>query len=48
MVEMTSPSSLEASTLAACMAFSAQGTFRLDRLPVMKPRYVPPVPSMGA
>ena len=38
MVEITSPSSVPALTLAACMAFRAQGTFRLVRLPVTKPR----------
>ena len=47
MVEITSPSSLPGRTLAASMALSAQGTFRLVRLPVTKPRYDPPVPSMG-
>ena len=47
MVEMTSPSSLPGLTLAASMALSAQGTLRLVRLPVTKPRYEPPVPSMG-
>ena len=38
MVEITSPSSEAADTPAACMALSAAGTFRLTRLPVMKPR----------
>jgi len=47
MVEMTSPSSLPALTLAASMALRAAGTFRFVRFPVTKPRYVPPVPSMG-
>ena len=37
-VEISSPSSLPASTPALCMALSAQGTLRLERLPVTKPR----------
>lgn len=38
MVEIASPSSLPGRTLAASMALSAQGTFKLVRLPVTKPR----------
>jgi len=38
MVEMTSPSSVPGLTLAASMAFRAQGTLRLVRLPVTKPK----------
>ena len=38
MVEMTSPSSEPGSTPALSMALSAQGTLRLVRLPVKKPR----------
>ena len=47
MVDKTSPSSVPGSTPADCMALSAQGTFRLVRLPVTKPRYEPPAPSIG-
>ena len=47
MVEMTSPSSLLAFTFALSMASIAQGSLRLEILPVTKERYVPPAPSMG-
>jgi hypothetical protein len=48
MVEITSPSSVPGLTSAISMALRAQGTLRLVRLPVTKPRYEPPEPNMGA
>ena len=47
MVEMISPSSLLALTPFCYMAFRAQGSFRLEILPVTKLKYEPPAPSMG-
>ena len=47
MVEIISPSSLLALTPASSMHEIAQGTLRLERLPVTNPRYELPAPSMG-
>ncbi len=46
-VEMTSPSSEFALTLAFCIALSPQGSLRFVMLPVIKLSYVPPAPSIG-
>ena len=47
MVEMTSPSSELALTPFCSSAFYAQGSFRLEILPVTKLKYEPPAPSIG-